>query len=444
MLCVQSCQKETIPKVPFWEILDGEWRLDGSYSINGDNFEFTDFDKEFTTLVFKNRGNAVYKRGGLSFFGGYFFSIKNDFGLYHFRETNFSEVPSKIFGLSQASAQWYSQVIKSYDLTYGRKVGDKYIVYENRTNLDAKIKDEFLPPKSVYGVGASYQEVEEHIEDLESSCQLDMVDYFIFDNHFSESKYKIELSSSTQMTITVYYPYYEREVNGQKIDDEIIFTLSRINGSDIVTVPPFSLSDYEINDHLKFDNLDDLYIRGNAKIVSDGVDNGCLSLQSTADYVQLEYDVRPTVPMTLSLWVKPNQTSSPKQVIYSKYKNQYGPFIMSLEGDKFVLEVNDGSGNLQNVSSSKEINSGEWNHICLSVNEDNLATLYINGAADSQGTINSLTVDASAEVLLGTTQEAVENNLNVNFNGFLDEFIFFQKVLTGPEIAQLYFWHLNN
>ena len=70
--------------------------------------------------------------------------------------------------------------------------------------------------------------------------------------------------------------------------------------------------------------------------------------------------------------------------------------------------------------------------------------LYINSDADGQGTVNSLTYDATAKILLGTTEEAVDNGTDINLRGCLDEIIFFKKVLSAGEIKQLYLWHLTN
>jgi len=148
---------------------------------------------------------------------------------------------------------------------------------------------------------------------------------------------------------------------------------------------------------------------------------------------------------TLSFWISPDNVTKPKQIIFSKYRNQYGPYIVSLDGDKLTIELNDGNGTLQKVQSFKTIPIDSWSHVALTVDPNNYATLYINGSKDSGGTLNNIDYDAAAASLIGATEENVlDDQFSNNFKGYIDEVMLINKVMGAGEIYQLYKWHLTN
>jgi hypothetical protein len=238
--------------------------------------------------------------------------------------------------------------------------------------------------------------------------------------------------------------YYGRTKNNLPILDKIDLSFKKTNaGSTVITIPPFDITKYSKSFWETFESLSSSYLKNGAIITSGGIDNKCLNLPNANSYVESQRLLKKNI--TLSFWVKPDDVSKTKQYIATKYKNQYGPYIMSLEGDKFTIELNNGSGVLQKVQSGKSITKGVWNHICLSIDNDNLGILYINGVKDSKGTLNSIDYDAVSKALLGTTEQALDNGqTDKNFKGSIDEIIQFSSVITEGEIYQLYKWHLTN
>lgn len=255
-----------------------------------------------------------------------------------------------------------------------------------------------------------------------------------------------ELSSNT-LKIRILSSFYGRKLNGKEIPDVVELSFTKLNSSEVITIPPFNISNYNKSFWEKCGNSDYFWsksaLKNNASIISGGVDDDCLNLPNASSYAEFQKLLKKNT--TLSFWVKPDDVTKTKQYIATKYKNQYGPYILSLETDKFTIEINNGSGVLQKVQSGKSIQKGVWNHICLSIDNDNLGILYINGVKDSKGTLNSVDYDAASKALLGTTEQAVDNGqTDKNFKGSIDEIIQFSSVITEGEVYQLYKWHLTN
>ncbi len=429
-----ACDKESFSGKPFYEVIEGSWRLDSQYTINGTKFRFDDYDISGTILKFdKGKDHNVWNCGeGMEIDDNdneNFLSLSNENGLIYKSDLFLSELP-KLLDLNAGDGR-------------GKYVNDKWIKlgYTNtHVILNEKLCQKYCDQGSS-GDSDRYdctQNLQEHI-------QLDQVKYFSRYNFDWEKydRYSIRFISASELEITAYNYFYGRVINGEKVFDEIRFKIFRLNNSDVITIPPFHPNTYSYAWWHNFNGSGTgLVLKGTAVSNSSGIDNGCISFVDENSYA--EWDRRPYPRMTQSFWVKPNTLSKPKQVLYSKYKNAYGPFIMSLEQDKFVVEINDGSGNLQKVSSVRALKPSEWNHICITVRQDNFATVYINGEADSNGTINSFDYDASAKILLGTTEKALNENQDITFRGYLDEFIFFNEVFVPAEVKQLYIWHLTN
>jgi hypothetical protein len=440
-----SCNKEKenlTGSTPFYKLWGGYWLLDSVYHLNGekkvfDKIELTtrisieidkypDFSSSNSDVRFDwNDGFEVSKKNAytLSWYNNKcYFKIQNDVGLFYpdatyIRPTGLNSILLDLFPNHRNTNNCTSYLRISQAYIWKQWAGPIYML----TNL------------AVQTAGNE--------PDL-ANVKVSDIDYFRIDSWLG-SYYKITELNTNQIKIDVLFDYYHRIINGKKILDKCSFILNRDNNSGIITIPPFNPNSYKI---LRWHNCikdgDGLTLKGSASIQPNGIDNNCLFLNGLGSYA--EFDRKPQVPTTLSFWVKPDDISRPKQVLFSKYKNKYGPFIMSLEQDKFALEINDGFGNLKKVTSTKSVNKDQWNHICLTVDTQNKAVLYINGEPDSQGTINSLNYDADAKILFGTTEEALKNNIDVNFRGYLDEFIFFEKDFEQGEVKQLFIWHLTN
>ena len=100
---------------------------------------------------------------------------------------------------------------------------------------------------------------------------------------------------------------------------------------------------------------------------------------------------------------------------------------------------------MQKVQSFKPISKEIWSQIALTIDENSYCTLYINGAKDSGGTINSVDYDAIGTPLIGCTdQDVVSGQFNKNFVGYIDEVMIIKNVISEGEIYQLYKWYITN
>ena len=440
LLAIFSCTKKEDTLTPFYEVIKGNWALDSIYQINGQSFQFDDYDLNGTAVTFNS---VAYDYEHSSSLGYAFSGASCAMNIYNESGLVLSPVSSSV-----TEGQWFSQAA---NLMRFNTAGGYCHFWRDYTS--DPFDHNYIFPKLSH---LRYYIVP--IEDCDQYYNSDIDKYndcnshitgHIQDNeidHFSLSNgeyFKLDLLSANSIEMRFYIYYYNRVLDGTKLHDEVIIRLKKLNISGTVTIPPFHPDNYAL---YWWNNCNGatggITLKGNASIQPNGIDNNCVCTDGFGSYA--EYTRKPQVPMTLSFWVKPTTVKRTKQVLYSKYKNKFGPFIMSLEQDKFVLEINDGYGNLQKITAARPVAENEWNHICISVDADNKAVLYINSDADGQGTVNSLTYDATAKILLGTTEEAVDNGTDINLRGCLDEIIFFKKVLSAGEIKQLYLWHLTN
>lgn len=260
-------------------------------------------------------------------------------------------------------------------------------------------------------------------------------------------KFLIETLSDNELKLKFLTNIYNRQFDNQVILDTLEYTFNR-SESDIYTVSEFDINDYDKVDWYHFEENDTECGNTNATIADGGIDGRALSFNNRNSHHNcINYSLKSAMGedniATLSLWIKPESVNLSKQIIYSKYDNLVGPFILSLENDEVVLEVNNGFGELQRFASFGKVEANEWTHISLSYEEEDLL-LCLNGEIDRRENINSWLYDADGTVLLGNSQYALDNGLEQGFVGDIDEFIIFKNYLNQDVIYQLYQWHLNN
>lgn len=409
-----SCEKYDLPH--FWETMGGIWKVGNYYSINGNQFEFSEYDKNFSRIVFKSdiSENNLGEYNTFTSYDGDIFSIINNNGLYDKKnKMNLSEVSNMIFCCPD-----------------NYKIDN--IGYPIVTRMDTRSYSKFFFKESS---GCHNENCEDRYN---FHLQLDELDYvslsgyvLMFINEYTGSSLSLEF----------HRPFYGRKLDGKYINDTIQFSITRTNESDIFDIPAF---DPKSEGRYFWDDMDSFSgLKGNASDGYEALNGDGLYLPDKNSFAIFDEKID-QLPITLSFWINPENVTRDKQIIYSKYKNKYGPFIFSLVKNKFLMEFNNGNGTMKNFYSSKLIKQNKWNHICISVDENNFAILYINGEVDSNGTIPSPLYDATGNILLGRTDEQwSDNNNSQNFIGGMDEFIGFRSVLNSAQISQLYDWHLD-
>ncbi len=481
LVSLNSCTKESIVPTPFWKILQGNWQIQKDYTINGQNFELSEIEEKTVLSLFENvtdedieinivRPSSAHRIGfdGKRFFyderfetykidlylknsNSNFLIFRNSEGVYTEYDCNrperFSNYVSDFMKVFTTQKQSLDDI---YTIGYYNNV--KYEYFEKYGNCS-------WGPRGVYkawGWGSRGSiTIETNIKGSANNLELSDFDFNTQVNYWARGDYsypkvytafKIETISSSEIRV-IYFPhYYQRTQNSEKIFDTVVFRFKKLNtSSTVIEIPPFDIKDYSTWRE-EFENYPNSKLKNGAFVSqAEGIDNKSLRIPNYNSYAEATYGDLLQKDKTLSFWIHPDQVNKPKQVIFSKYRNRYGPYILSLEGDKFTIELNDGNGNLQKVQSSRSISKGSWTHVCLKIDSNNYGTLYINGSKDSGGTLNNVDYDAAATALIGVTEaDVLSGQFTSNFKGYIDELILFNKLLGDGEIYQLYKWHLTN
>lgn len=446
-----SCKKEEeAPATPFYKLLEGHWEIQKGYSINGQAFEFSDLELRSVLEFGAGTASCCHQNRGLMD------SLGNNipYDVWFERKDNGIRVEVPVFikndlGFIAGYGEDEATLVERYPLfkllttgfatNYIYESGDNYPFTQSRTwnNFEGKIYSGTITNLS----SSDYEDP----SDSFSGLKLTAYDEFSEFDHFSWDlgNFRVKNFNNSEMTLLLYVNYYNRILAGEVLLDVVELHLKKLNGSSIIDVPPFDIADYSKLFWEKMEDYPAAKLKGGAAIVFAGIDGNCLSFPTTNAYAFGERIL--STNSTLSFWVNPASVNVAKQVLFSKYKNQYGPYIISLENDKLTIEINDGFGNLVKVQSGNALKHYTWTHVCLSINANNFGTLYINGAKDSAGTLPAVDYDADAQAMMGSTEQAViAGQTNQNLKGYLDEIILFNEVLAPGEIYQLYNWHLTN
>lgn len=466
---LSSCNKsDAVAITSFDKILQGTWAFDSLYTINGQSFVFSDLEKK-TELIFLEE-NYTISTPDKSFGHGYYLEDDQTDVLTSEDIVSFNSACSinnyNTMKLVNSDGFHYNRnyngvsYIKNYMdefpnivkiFSYHRPSFGYYLGgYEEDLNKSNK---EFLQS---WGFGKLYFDSKYTSTSTLKNVAISDFDYFGFDwTGYSGGgsqvywRAKIKELTSSSLKLSIICNFYGRTASTYTVLDKVEVSLKKKpTKSGTIIISPFDITKYTKNFWEKCETVSSSYLssssfKNGASITSGGVDNNCLSLPNASSYAEFQKLLKKNT--TLSFWVKPDDVTKAKQYIATKYKNQYGPYILSLEADKFTIELNNGSGVLQKVQSTKSITKGVWNHICLSIDNNNAGVLYINGVKDSSGALNSVDYDADSKALLGTTEQAVlAGQTSNNYKGSIDEIIQFGSILTEGEVYQLYKWHLTN
>lgn len=375
-----------------WELLEGDWGLTSSYTINGEEVSSQSCD-QLTTLRFRALTEAELKAdlpSGETFAINDYIEIENEY-------------------CEEAFLNWGTILGKRQPLPH-------------QTSLQVKLGRECY------------------------ECRFSDIQYVDIESCTTDSlSFQIENLTEQELWIRFVTNVYNRKIDNTLILDTVDLVLQK--DPSITTAGEFNFSDYTRVYWRKFDSPEGNSPIGDAALCPDGIDNGALCINDphsawTVDE-SLFSALGPDYESTLTFWIHPVSVSRPKQIIYSKYDNSAGPFLISLEYDNLVLEFNDGFSSFQRVSSSMKIPAGEWTYVTLSYRNQELL-LCVNGNVDKKLEVNTWLYDANGTLLLGNAMRSLNEGLGEGFVGKIDEFIFFEKFYGQDVIYQLYRWHLNN
>ena len=167
--------------------------------------------------------------------------------------------------------------------------------------------------------------------------------------------------------------------------------------------------------------------------------NKAYSFDGANDYIQIPANalLNMTNNFTISAWVKlaVNAPTSGMGVV------MWGENALGKR--RSVIVWNGGSGNNKvfwsgafasaNVAGPEVIDD-TWYHVAVTVNQSNVASVYVNGALQNSGsvTLNSYSFNG---VKIGAT---LSNNIDEHFDGMIDEVGIYNRVLTAQEISTIY------
>ena len=164
---------------------------------------------------------------------------------------------------------------------------------------------------------------------------------------------------------------------------------------------------------------------GNA-LTFDGTDDGV----SFGDILDMG-----TSDRSISLWVKTTSTTSPSVILSKGYSYSNNLHSIYLYNGKIecLMDIS-GTDRIVNTGSTT-VNDGNWHHIALTIQRDDLMKLYLDGVLKSSVDISDdVAVDAQNAYgfYLGRA------HYGQYFAGSIDEVKMFDSVLNSDEISTLY------
>jgi len=200
------------------------------------------------------------------------------------------------------------------------------------------------------------------------------------------------------------------------------------------------------------ENANDLVLKNSPSWISGKVGQYALSFDASSyQYGAIDnysMNTKGIEELTVMCWIR---TTDDDMIIGSFDRSEYYRLGVGSRGTAnkltFGLVTNDGSGNSQteDLSSSADVNDGNWHHLCV-VFENGDLRMYIDGAHDSTFTTTYDLLGSGNEIygFLGIGSEADvfdgRTGPNALYNGDLDNYRQFRKALTFSQVG----WYYKN
>ena len=167
--------------------------------------------------------------------------------------------------------------------------------------------------------------------------------------------------------------------------------------------------------------------------------SGDFSTDSITDYIILPSGVADGLDnFTISVWIK---TSNPdyQSILSGANFSQDNELLMWISGNNIQPWI---KGHHGSINFGNSIADNQWHHIVWTrVGENNENCIYLDGNLEGCYTLSSYSGPINIDSLIvGQEQDNVGDDFNKNqdFQGYIDELKFFNKVLTQQEIQAIY------
>jgi len=163
------------------------------------------------------------------------------------------------------------------------------------------------------------------------------------------------------------------------------------------------------------------------------------SFDGANDYIQIPANalLNMTNNFTISAWIKLSSNATTTGMGIVKWgENIPGGrrCIMIWGGSTATNKVYwSGAYAAANVAGP-DIVDDTWYHVTVTVNQSNLASVYVNGTLQNSGTVTLNSYNFTG-VKIGAT---LSNNIDEHFDGTIDEVGIYNRVLTAQEISTIY------
>jgi len=171
------------------------------------------------------------------------------------------------------------------------------------------------------------------------------------------------------------------------------------------------------------------YSTANGKFLQGARFNGGSS------YITLPTTIPTLTTFSIFMWIKTMFNAATNMHLYQQaaIANNANVDVSVTDAHKFKAAIYDGAPETY-VESSILVNDGAWNNVIVTRTGATM-TLYINGAADGQITTGKTITIGHDIIGIGRHSSGVQY-----FDGAMDDFALFSRVLTPAEISAYYSW----
>jgi len=157
---------------------------------------------------------------------------------------------------------------------------------------------------------------------------------------------------------------------------------------------------------------------------------------SITDASQVGLDI--TSDFSVCFWAQRESNAGGSPYIYSKESNTNSGYsgVLGAGSTELRFRIGDGSGVETETLSSYTMPTASFDHICqVFDNTADTVTMYVNGAPNTPTTASRAPSNNSRPFALGVDVEVAGTEF---FDGILDEFGIWGRVLTDEEVLELY------
>ncbi|MCC6372522.1 MAG: T9SS type A sorting domain-containing protein [Bacteroidia bacterium] len=140
--------------------------------------------------------------------------------------------------------------------------------------------------------------------------------------------------------------------------------------------------------------------------------------------------------MSFSAWVKPTLGNNSQYIVFAKNQasSNFEAYCLVYNANAKFSVTKGASGNVTNAVTTSSYSSNNWYHVAFTFNDNNL-NLYVNGALSVSNTTSlSVDYDPAKGVVLGGSGES----FNLPYAGLVDNVRFYNRIISGAEVNELY------